>query len=65
MKITKKNKDVCQMFKTFPNSYPTIFGCKAQTKIKRQIPEIVTIVIVTSTIAKRSIEKKTMNVNCL
>jgi hypothetical protein len=52
------------MFNTFSNSYHTIFGCKAQTKIKRQIPEIVTIVIVTSTIAKRSIEKKTMNVNC-
>jgi hypothetical protein len=34
--------------------YRKIFGCKAQTKIKRQIPQMVIAVIVTSIAAKRS-----------
>ena len=35
-----------------------IFGCKAQIKINRQIPQIVNVVIVRSTIAKKSIDNE-------
>jgi hypothetical protein len=42
----------------FTKIYRITFGCKEQIKIKKQIPNIVTIVIVRSTIANRSIRKR-------